>query len=217
MPKTLLFTLAFLLPITSLGCTTISVNAKFHLGTGPVLVLIDDVGEHVDWPAAKQYLWNDLSQELLRNKAAVKVVPNETLESLRRTMPDFDKRGARELGESAGADQIIWIETQNFLAEEQITEAQNAAYWAVTVKVVNAREKENRTRVRVWPDSPEGEYITVGMTGAAVIGEKTKDSISKVLSAKLSVRISRLFYDHKIEQAEEHEQRAAAGLSVPRP
>jgi len=196
------------------GCnTSVPVKAKYKLSGGPVLIFLDDIGEHVDWPPAKQYLWSDLSEELLRNKAAEKIIPDETLQSLRRTMPDFEKRGALEIGEAAGAELVLWIETQDFLAEEQISDAQNAAYWSATVKVLNALEKKSRSKVRLWPESPEGEYINVSLTGAAVMREPTKDAISKLLSAKLAVEISRLFYDHTIEQSEAHEKAAASGAT----
>jgi len=130
------------------------------------------------------------------------VVPIETEESLRQTLPDFAKRSCREVGELAGAEQVVWIEVQDYLADEDITDSTNAAYFAVTVKVLNPTEKTDRRRVRVWPDSPEGFYINARMTGASVVRAKTKDGISRELTAKLAVNIARLFHDHKIEDFE---------------
>jgi len=166
------------------------------------MVFVDDVHERVDWPPARRYLWEDVSQELLRTESATKVVPIESEESLRQTLPDFEKRSCREIGELAGAEQVVWIEVQDFLAEEDITDATNAAYFAVTVKVLNAKEKTDRHRVRVWPESPEGHYVSANMTGAGVVGAKTKDAISKFLTAKLAVSIARLFHDHQLEDFE---------------
>ncbi len=173
------------------------VEAKFKLADGPLLVFIDDVHERIDWPAARRFLWDDLSQELLRTQSATKVIPIETEDSLRRTVEDFNKFSAREIGEMTGADQVLWIEVQDFLADEQITDAAEAAYFAVTVKVLNTHEKESRSRVRLWPASPEGESVTARMTGGAVLREKTKDAISRVLTAKLAVDIARLFHEHR--------------------
>lgn len=184
------------------ACAREKVEAKFRLTAGPVMVFVDDVHERVDWPPARRYLWEDVSQELLRTKSATKVVPIETEESLRQTLPDFVKRSCREIGELAGAEQVVWIEVQDFLAEEDITDATNAAYLAATVKVLNPLEKTDRRRVRLWPDSPEGQYVSVRMTGAAVVGAKTKDAISKELTAKLAVNVARLFHDHKLEDFE---------------
>src|SRR3972149_3224690 len=161
------------------GCGGEKVEAKFRLTAGPVMVFVDDMHERGDWPPARRYLWEDVSQELLRTESATKVVPIETEESLRQTRSDFVKLTCREIGELAGAEQVVWIEVQDFLAEEDITDATNAAYFAGTVKVLNAAEKTDRHRVRVWPDSPDGHYVSANMTGAGVVGAKTKDGISK--------------------------------------
>lgn len=166
------------------------------------MVFVDDVHERLDYPAARRYIWDDVSQELLRTKAAVRVVPLETEESLRRTLPDFPRRGCREIGELAGADQVLWIEIQDFLAEEMIVDARDAAYLSATVKTLNVLEKKERNRVRVWPESPDGQHLTVSMTGAAVAQAKSKDGIAKELSAKLAVQVARLFHDHELLEFE---------------
>ncbi len=166
------------------------------------MVFVDDVHERVDWPPARRYLWEDVSQELLRTKSATTVVPIDTEEALRQTLPDFAKRSCREIGEQAGAEQVIWIEVQDYLADEDITDSSNAAYFAVTVKVLDPTEKKDRRRVRAWPDSPEGFYVNARMTGASVARAKTKDEISKELTAKLAVNIARLFHDHELEEFE---------------
>jgi len=180
------------------GCGGTRVDAKFRLGPGPIMVFVDDVQEHIDYPPMRRYIWDDLSQELIRSKAAQRIVPLESEDILRRTMPDFAKRGCRELGEMVGAEQVIWIEVHDFLAEEMIVDATNAAYLSVTVKALNVDEKTDRRKVRAWPDSPDGHYLTVGMTAAAASQAKTKDAIAKELSAKLAVQVSRLFHDHEL-------------------
>ena len=194
------------------ACGKQKVEAKFRLTAGPVMVFVDDVNERVDWPPARRYLWEDVSQELVRTQSAKKIVPLETEESLRQTTPDFVKRTCRQIGELAGAEQVVWIEVQDFLADEEITDATNAAYWTVTVKVLNPSEKTDRMRVRLWPDSPEGYYLSASMTGGAVLKAKTKDAISKGLTAKLAVQIARLFHDHEIEDYEKAQEQASAGL-----
>ena len=194
------------------ACGKQKVEAKFRLTTGPVMVFVDDVNERVDWPPARRYLWEDVSQELVRTQSAKRVIPLETEESLRQTTPDFVKRSCREIGELAGAEQVVWIEVQDFLADEEITDATNAAYFAVTVRVLNPAEKTDRTRVRLWPDSPEGHYLSARMTGGAVLKAKTKDAISKELTAKLAVQIAGLFHDHKIEDYEKSQEAAGGGL-----
>ena len=174
------------------------VEARFRLTKRPVMILIDDVSERVDCPAATRYLFEDLAQELLKHKAASKVIPLQTVDHLRQSIPDFGKRGCREVGELGGAEQVLWIEVQDFLAEEQIQDATTAAYLSVTVKVINALEKESRTRVRLWPTSPQGYPLTVSMSGSEVSIAKGKDPISKELAGRLAVEIAKLFYDHRL-------------------
>ena len=181
------------------------VEAKFRLTEGPIMILVDDVSERVNWPAAKRYLFDDLAQELLKHEAAKKIIPRQTLEHLWQSMPDFAKRGCREVGERAGAEQALWIEVDGFLAEEQIQDASIAAYFTVTVKVINVLEKKSRSRVRLWPSSPRGHIVTVTMAGSEVVTAKTKNAISKELANRLAVDIAKLFYDHRLGDFEREE------------
>jgi len=174
------------------------VEAQFRLTKEPILILVDDADIRVDWPLTQTYLFDALAQELRDRKAADKIIPRGTLDGLRQSVEDFEKRGCREIGELAGARQVLWIEVQDFLAEEEVTEADVAAYFSVTVKVVNVLEKERRTRVRLWPPSPQGEVVSVSMTGSEVSIAKTKDAIAKDLAGRLAVAIAKLFYDHRL-------------------
>ncbi len=202
MPKRAVGVLMVLL-LGGLGACSQRVDAKFRLTEGSVMVLIDDADERIDWPAARRYIWDDVGQELLRTESAKRIVPLETEQTLRQTLPDFNGRSCREIGELAGAAQVIWIEIQDFLAEEMIVDAGNAAYLAATVKVVNPTEKKERRKVRSWPESIEGQYLNVKMTGAAVVAAKSKDEICKELSAKLAVQVARLFHDHQLHGFED--------------
>lgn len=181
------------------------VEAEFQLTDGPVLILIDDPAQRMDWPAASGYVFDSLSQELLRHRAARKIVPPETLHQLRQSLPDFASRGCREIGELAGAEQVIWIEIEDFLAEEQVADVGDAAYLAVTAKVINVKEKQSRSRVRVWPQSPRGKQVTVSMVGSEVALAKTKDAISKELAGRIALKLARFFYDHRLEDFERPE------------
>jgi hypothetical protein len=178
------------------------VEAQFRLTKQPVLILVDDTAGAVDWPAAKNYVFDELAQELLRNKAAAKLVPRESVERLRQSMPDFDSRGAREIGESVKAEQVLWVEIGDYLGDPQISEAVVAAYFNVSVKVLNVLEKERRSRVRLWPTSPRGHLVSVTMTASEVSIAQTKDGIARALAQRLAAAIARLFYDHRLGELE---------------
>lgn len=174
------------------------VEPKFQLTQGPVMILIDDAAQRVDWPPATRHLFGELAQELLTHKAATKIIPAETIGRLRQLDPNFEKKGCREIGELGGAEQVLWIEVQSFYANEQIQEVNAAAYFTATVKVINALEKERRSRVRLWPTSPQGHLVTVTLTGSEVSLAKTKDAIAKKLAGKLATAIAKLFYQYRL-------------------
>lgn len=172
-------------------------KAEFKLGPGPILILVDDATQQIDWPAAFHDLNDELAQHLIKHKATTKVIPRATIETLRRTNTDFSKKSAREIGELADAEQVMWIETQAFLAKQEIDEASDAALWQVTVKVLDARQKEDRTRVRLWPATSAGQPVSVSLSGADVDRLKTRDALVKDLARQLSTEITKLFVDHK--------------------
>lgn len=173
------------------------IDAKYILSDGPLMIFVDDFHERLDLPMAGRSLFDHLSQELLKNKAAKKIIPLNTMEQLRQSVPNFEQKSCREIGELAGAQQVLWIEVKDFLAEEQIFDAHNAAYFMVSVKVINAHEKKSRMRVRLWPRGLDGKTVTVTMTGSEASIAKSKKEISKELCKRLSVSIAKLFYDHR--------------------
>ena len=183
------------------------VPAEFTLTTGRLMVFIDDVHERVDWPPARAYLFDELTQALLRNEAATKIIPLETIEALRSSLPNFNELSAREVGEMVEADQVLWVETTEFFAQESFIDAGDAAYWTGTVKVINPKETESRSRVRLWPTSPSGHLVRARMTGAHVAEKKTTDKISKELAKIMGEHIAKLFYEHRADEFERPEDR----------
>jgi len=181
------------------------VDAQFTLTEGPLLVFIDDFNEQLTTPVAAHYLFDELSQELLRHKAAKKIIPLETIDGIRQSHPDFGKLSAREIGELAGAEQVLWVEVADFLAEEQVFSAADAAYFRVVLRVLDPNEKKRRSRVRLWPVSPAGQQVGTSLTGGRVTELKTPTDISKALAADLAVKIAKLFYEHQLGDFERSE------------
>jgi len=175
------------------------IEAQFRLTDEPVLIFVDDIHECIDWPQTERYIFDELSQALLRNKAAKRIVPLETVDQLRQVVEDFNKRGCREIGELAGATQVLWLEVRDFLADEQIGGPSDAAFIGVTVKVIDVTQKESRTRVRLWPVSPEGQFVSVSLSGAEAAEADTKADIAKELAIKLADAVASLFYDYRAD------------------
>lgn len=178
------------------------IEAKFTLTEGPVLILIDDPMHRIDWPLMPRNLFDQLAQQLLKNEAATKLIPRQTLDQLRQSDADFSKRGCREIGELVGAEQVLWVEVLDFLAEEEVTETHTAAFLTVAVKVINVLETKSASRVRLWPQNPRGQVASVSMTGSEVAMAKTKKAISKELASRAADAIAKFFYKHRLTHFE---------------
>lgn len=177
-------------------------KAQFRLTEEPVLILLDDPSGRLDWPPAGTYFVDELAQALIKNQAAKKIIPRQTLDGLRRTLPSFEKRGCREIGELTGAEQVLWVRVRDYLATDLILDASQAAYFSVIVKVINVKETQ-RSRVRLWPASPAGHFITVSMNGSEVATEKTKAAIGRAIAGRLAEHVAKLFYDYRLGDFED--------------
>lgn len=173
------------------------VPAKFELTQEPLLVLVDDLAARVDWPPALQYLIDDLSQELIKQGAAGKIIPRRTLANIRRDHSEYDKLSAQQIGRLAGAEQVLWIEVREYFANPDIFEPTNAAYYAVGVKVIDPHEKAERSRVRLWPTSPRGQYVNATLPSDIVHRAGTRDAIARKLATELASKTAKLFYDYR--------------------
>ncbi len=180
------------------------VDAQFTLTKEPILILVDDYEGLVDWPPARGDLADELGQQLLEHKAAAKIVPPRTLVTLRQSDPKFDRTSARQIGERAGARQVLHVQVRGYLVAEQFEDVAAAAQMAVTVKVIDV-EAKSRSSARLWPPSSAGRLATVNLDGATVARVKTKAAISRTLTDKLARHVARLFYTHRLDDFENEE------------
>jgi len=172
------------------------IPAQFKLSDGPILILMDDPGGVVDWPVAIRLLQDDLTQELLKTKSAKKIIPVQTIQSLRQTHPDFDKRGCREVGRMADADQVLWVKVRDFHASPELDNISEAAYFVVSILVIDPNQTD-KWKVRQWPVSPNGQLVSAKIPGDKVNRAKTRDAISKILTDQLATKIARYFHDYR--------------------
>jgi hypothetical protein len=175
------------------------VAAQFTLSKGPILVLVDDLGERVVWPEAREMLSSRLADELLANKATEKVIAVETLQHARRTEPNFDKRGCREVGRMVGADQVLWVEVVDFFASEALEDIGSATRIAVTVKVIDPKGTVKQQNIRLWPVEHDGRPVKVELSSNDVSRARTRQAIAQELTSRLAGEIARLFYEHRLQ------------------
>ena len=179
------------------------VEAEFQLTReGPVLILVDDLQERLSSPRSGTTLAKQLAKELETNQAVAQLVPQAKLGALRRQHQDFDQLSCREIGEQAGAHQVLYLEIRDFYAEPDIEDAGGAARMSVAVKVINVLEKKERSKVRLWPAERDGRVMSTDLDAAAVMQAKTSKAISDRLTGELAAKLARLFYDHHVADAE---------------
>ena len=181
------------------------VEAKFRLTEGPVLILFDDL-DRVNVPTFEMHLHDALAQELLRQKAAKKIIPYETVQHLRRTWPEFAEHGAREVGVKAQAEQVLWLEVQDFALSRESFDPERAAIITVSVKVINPNEIEDKSKVRLWPSIRAGHLITASLSTPEVTLCDNDQVLSRKLSLELADKIAKLFYDRRLEDTEQPEE-----------
>lgn len=178
------------------------VDAEFKLGDGPVLVLVDDLEEKLTWPEARELLTDEMGKQLIEHKATKQIISPETVARFRRTSPEFEQRGVREVGRMSGADQVLWLEVQTFFAEEEMQDTSQAALLTVTVKVIDPNAEE-RSKVRVWPATPEGKPVSTKLNPSDVIRLKTVPNIGRDLCEKTARDVVKLFYKHPLQDPDE--------------
>jgi len=171
------------------------VEAAFELPKTPTLVLVDDPQSLVHPRTACDALVTSLATELQQRKLVDRVTTNEELAKLRVAHPDFDRRGAREVGRLAHADTVIWIEITRFGLPDDLDRVMTEIPFGATVKVLDA-QAQTRDKVRLWPDQREGHYIEVKVSPHDLRQCKDLRQAHELMAAELAKEIAKLFYTH---------------------
>lgn len=177
------------------------IPAEYKLPPGPIMVLVDDDRDLIQPPLARSALVDALATELKAHELAERVTTNEELARLKQSESKFDQRGARELGQLAGADTVILLNTQAFSLEEDLELMVNPARFAVTVRVINAKA-ESRDQVRLWPEESterDGRLVQIEVKPHEMRSAKKTSEAHEKMASVLAVKIAELFYDRELE------------------
>lgn len=178
---------------------TQTIPAEYKLPTGNVLILVDDDKDLIQPTTAREALVDELAKQLSEHKVAERVTTNEELARLRQKEPKFDKRGARELGQLANADTVIWINTLEFSLNSDLEMVMNPARFRVTVRVVNAKA-EKADEVRLWPTEREGRLVEISVGPHDIRKAKDLKEAHQLMAAVLADDLAKLFYDQEIKE-----------------
>ncbi len=178
-------------------------EAKFKLCDGPVVILVDDFQEHCYWSEITSVLAEKTTNAIQEHGAAKTIISPIKIRRLRQTTTDYDELGAREVGRLVQAEQLVWLQVVAFDATEDPHEIHAAATLSVTVKVINALEEQDRSKVRLWPSARDGERTDVEIGAAGVAKAKNRAGIVDALCEKMGQKVARHFYDRLMDDFEE--------------
>jgi len=189
----------------------VKVKPKCTLTRGPLLILVDDDQDLLEGPRPRQYLVTELARELADHKVNSDVIDPRKIDRLRLQDAKFEERGTREVGRQLKADQVLWLQVQTYRAPTKLEDFEKPPQFAVTVKVVNALA-EKREDVRIWPESRDGQRISVTESYHAAKKAKSADDFAKLLATELAEEIAKLFYEYEITPEEAEQERRRVSL-----
>ncbi|MBN1488400.1 MAG: hypothetical protein JXA69_00660 [Phycisphaerae bacterium] len=172
-----------------------TIEAKFTLSPGPLLILVDDSAALDLPPQLREFVLRALIDEFRRAGINEQVVPPSRFNEMRRSQRDLDKRGIREVGRMFDVDQVLWVHPRAFSMSDQPENALDPAKVTVALKVINARA-EQREAVRVWPVSEEGELVSISLAPHEVRAAGTPDALIRKMAETLAAEIGLLFHKH---------------------
>ena len=172
------------------------VDAEFTLGDGPLLILVDDDWEQLNWPPARDLLIDKIGEHLREAGAVNRVFSSQKVNALRRADPKFNERSISELGKDLGARQVLWLQVREFVATTNFDTVSQAARCTLRIKVFDPRSK-SKAEMRLWPSSREGWYVPVKKSARDLMNYETNEDIARMLITEAAEDVAKLFYDHR--------------------
>ena len=171
-------------------------KAAFDLPKKPLLILVDDDAGLIQPPVARDALVDALAKELRTRNLVENVTTNEELARLRQSEPDFDRRGAREIGRMARAELVLWLKVVRFTLPDNLEAAMAPCYFGASVKVLDANA-EQRQDVCLWPPEREGKLVEAKVSPHQIQAAKNLREAHHVMADALAAEVAKLFYEHE--------------------
>jgi len=175
------------------------IHAQFVLAKGPLLIVVDDNDEVLQWPSIQDLLVDKIGQTLLKEEVNSQVLTSQQINQIKQRDKDFDKRSISELGKVFAVEQIIWIQIRDFFASARFEDTNNTARFIVRVKVFDPHA-ETKREMRLWPDKREGKFVTVEKNVIELQSLETDEEIRRLLAVEMAEQLAKLFYKHAPEE-----------------
>ncbi len=176
-----------------------SIPAQFELTAGPLLILIDDDYELLTSPTVSDALVDRIATNLREAKVNRNVISKERLNTMRQAEVKYAQRSIGELGRRFDAEQVLWLQITDFRATKEFEDVGVAARFTLRVKVFDPNATA-KAKMRLWPNSREGEFVTIEMSASQIQPLKTDADIARRLTTEAARKVAELFYKHPPEE-----------------
>ncbi len=172
------------------------VAAEFTLADGPLVILVDDDWDQLNWPPARDLLIDEIAKHLRKAEAVNRVFSSQKVNALRRADPKFNERSISELGKDLGAKQVLWLQVREFVATTNFDTVSQAARCTLRIKVFDPHA-ESKAEQRLWPSSREGWYVTAKKSARDLMKYEADEEIARMLITEAAEDVAKLFYEHR--------------------
>ncbi len=183
--------MAALLAVAAGGDTT---PAEVRLTDGPLVLLVDDPDQLGVVPDAIRALYDETKAELSSHDVNDRLIGWDAVQRLRESESDFDEMSIRKIGETLGAEQVIYLRVKYWATRETPTDPQFKGTWRVGMKIISTERKPD---VRLWPKDATDRTIVVETDPELTDARSAETQVARTLGRKLARAVARHFYAHK--------------------
>jgi hypothetical protein len=158
----------------------------------PTIVFVDDRASKLGRASLRVAISEITGRELLRNELVDDVINSQGAIAFARTEPADKPFTIEEIGESVGAQQIVYVEINGFgLSVDGVTLQPTASAWVRVVEV-------GLTPARVWPIDADSYQVVAELRerGESGISDASRRELQDKLAAELGDAIAKVFYEH---------------------
>lgn len=178
---------------------TQKIPAEYNINSGNMLVLVDDDRDLIQPTTAREVLVDELAKQLKEHGIAERVTTNEELAKLRQQEPRFDQRGAREIGQMANAETVLWLSTTGFTLNNDLEMVMTPARFAVSVRLLDVKAEKSED-VRLWPTEREGRQVEVTVSAHDIRKCKDLKEAHTRIATALADEVAKLFYEQEVRE-----------------
>ena len=169
--------------------------ARYELPRRKTVVYVDDRANRMTRAALRTAVGEDVGSLLLQQALVPEVVSTKDAVSYARRVDTSDKQvSIRKIGEAVGAEQVIYIDVDDYRISADGATPRPAAI--VNVKVIDVA-----SGARLWPDgTDEGERMIVRTREQSIelySSSAGRRRVEDALAKQVAEDVSKLFYEHE--------------------